>query len=722
MSNPVIKTYKFNDTVFEYSRNAEQSGIQLRLFPASKKDQVVEKRKYLTGRPEVDHFTAIVGDLPANPGRDSLVQLKLMEEPTPGGFSAGLTLFDSPTTAALEFIAQEEIKAGNQTDIQTVLRHPLGLVCTHHLLYRDGAAGVETYTEITNESKQAVSIELLSSFVLNGITPFHEGDAPGRLRLHRFRSWWSAEARLETQTLEELHLERPWITCGVRAEKFGQAGSMPVRQYFPFIAAEDTEAGVTWAAKLVWAGSWQMEAVRSGDTLTLTGGLADRESGHWIKKLAPGKTLSSPRALLACSDQGLDDVCQRLTRMQEADMPQLEEEENLPLIFNEWCTSWGNPTEENVLETADRLATLPVRYLVIDAGWSVRPGGTFAQCNGDWIINPVKFPNGLKPVTDAIRAKGMIPGIWFEFEICTPESNAWNETEHHLHKDGRILQVGTRRFWNLRDPWVQDFLYERMIRLLKDNNFGYLKVDYNDTIGMGCDHPDSIGEGLRLHIIAVQDFFRRLQKEVPGLVIENCSSGGHRLEPSMIALTSMSSFSDAHEGQEIPIIAANLQRLVPPRQNQIWAVLRESDSPQRLVYSLAAGCLGRLCISGDIATLTSEQLDIVKEGLEFYQAAAPIIKDGISEFYNLDQTSYREPTGWQAVLRYNSDRTKALAVFHHFGGDPSSQSITLPLKSGTWKLVRRFLQGAAFTIGDSQLTANINHPFSGVACLIKNIE
>ena len=31
------------------------------------------------------------------------------------------------------------------------------------------------------------------------------------------------------------------------------------------------------------------------------------------------------------------------------------------------------------------------------------------------------------------------------------------------------------------------------------------------------------------------------------------------------------SFSDAHEEKEIPIIAANIQRLVPPEKSQIWA-------------------------------------------------------------------------------------------------------------------------------------------------------
>jgi len=46
----------------------------------------------------------------------------------------------------------------------------------------------------------------------------------------------------------------------------------------------------------------------------------------------------------------------------------------------------------------------------------------------------------------------------------------------------------------------------------------------------------------------------------------------------MMGLCAMGSFSDAHETREIPIIAANLQRLILPRQSQVWAVLRKNDT------------------------------------------------------------------------------------------------------------------------------------------------
>ncbi len=50
-------------------------------------------------------------------------------------------------------------------------------------------------------------------------------------------------------------------------------------------------------------------------------------------------------------------------------------------------------------------------------------------------------------------------------------------------------------------------------------------------------------------------FIEKVKEEVPGIVLENCASGGHRLEPKMMSVMSMASFSDAHECEEIPIIA-----------------------------------------------------------------------------------------------------------------------------------------------------------------------
>ena len=119
----------------------------------------------------------------------------------------------------------------------------------------------------------------------------------------------------------------------------------------------------------------------------------------------------------------------------------------------------------------------------------------------------------------------------------------------------------------MEDPYVQDYLKKSVIDRLKEDGFGYIKVDYNDTLGIGCDGDGSLGENLRKKVLATQEFFRRMRREIPELVIENCSSGGHRLEPSFMQLASQASFSDAHEIASLPVIAANVQRVIKPQQS-----------------------------------------------------------------------------------------------------------------------------------------------------------
>jgi alpha-galactosidase len=92
---------------------------------------------------------------------------------------------------------------------------------------------------------------------------------------------------------------------------------MPVRGYFPFIGVEDRSAGVFWGAQLAWAGSWQMEAYRRDDQLCISGGLADHEFGHWTKTVAPGESFTSPAAHVTTVAGDLDDLCHRLTSLQD---------------------------------------------------------------------------------------------------------------------------------------------------------------------------------------------------------------------------------------------------------------------------------------------------------------------------------------------------------------------------------------------------------------------
>ncbi len=158
-------------------------------------------------------------------------ELKLRKDAHNGGFSNGLTLCGGESTRGLERILKKDDKI--------VYKNSTNQYVTLDMVMNDDT--VEVSTTFENKGTESAILEMLSSFALKGI----KAD-----KIHRLQSFWSAEGKLRTETIEELHLEPSWNRCGMRVEKFGNLGSMPVRKYFPFIALENSETHEFTAVQL----------------------------------------------------------------------------------------------------------------------------------------------------------------------------------------------------------------------------------------------------------------------------------------------------------------------------------------------------------------------------------------------------------------------------------------------------------------------------------------
>ena len=570
-----------------------------------------------------------------------------------GGFLNGISLSGSESV--------KNMKEISKSDDKTVFKGEKGHIIES--FHEEKNSVVFTKSVFKNETEKEAKIELLSSFAIRGI----EAD-----KIHRATSFWASEGKLLSQKLTDLNMETSWAKHGIRIEKFGQTGSMPVRKWFPFLVLENSKKGEFLGVQLYCASSWQIEILNKSGEIYIQGGLADNDYGHWFKILKPGESFETPKAAVALG-KSLEEVCDKLVKAQNPRIAQIDED--MPVIFNEYCTTWGNPTIENIRKTAEKLENTGVRYLVIDSGWYKKDEGDWFSLTGDWIPSKSLFPNGIKEVADIIKSRGLIPGLWFEFETLGHLAQGWNDISHILTKNGYPITSGGRRFWDMRQKWVEDFLDERVIKLLEDADFGYLKVDYNENIGIGADGAESLGEGLRQTVEASRNYFKHISEKLPHLVIENCSSGGHRLEPSFMEVASQASFSDAHETNSIPLIAANMHRLIRPEQSQIWAVLRANADINRINYLLSASFLGRLCLSGEIFDLSKEQWQCALDAIDFYSRVKHIIKKGFTSAIIATAEDYSDPEGYQAVLReYESE---ALLIVHTFknGANPPIESL-----------------------------------------------
>lgn len=634
----LLRTYNLGDMQAVYILNGDSQTPELLLLPEGMEWHTRNREK---------------------PYTDSLLQIKLAQDASRDGYTGGISMRNSASVDAFKYDDQEQIDdidpltGLKRTMIKTYLKDSRGYEAVHVLSYIEGDKSARSYVNFRNTGKKKVTVEMLSSFSLGKISPFMAGDGHDTIKVHRIRSVWSMEGRLESRTLEDLQLEPSWGGHAVRCERFGAVGSLAVNKFMPVMAIEDTRTNIYWGASIAHNGSWQMEIYRRGDDLEISGGLADREFGHWFKIVKPGEEFTTPEAILSvCRTTQPDVIFQRLSYDQDKYVnlgP--ESEQSLPVMFNEYCSSWGEPTAEDVEKEIESVIGHDIDYFVIDAGWYRSETVNWTDSMGDYDVADIYFPDGLAPLVEKINENGMRAGLWFEIDNVAKGSEAFKKENMLLKRDGLTITTMGRRFRDMRKKEVIDFLTEKVIGTLKDNGFSYIKIDCNDTVGIGCDGAESLGEGLRQNQIASADFIRKIRNDIPDIVIENCASGGHKLEPLMMSLCDMASFSDAHECREIPIIAANLHRVILPRQSQIWAVLRNSDSDKRIVYSLAATFLGRMCLSGDMASLSQPQWKLVDEGIMFYKMVSPIIKRGSSQLIESETNAYRHPKGWQAVVR-----------------------------------------------------------------------
>lgn len=616
-------------------------------------------------------------ELPKRPCLDSLVQVAFTDDEGLVDYSFGVTMRNRVGT-----VLHVEDQKAEGNSVVTLLSDGAGNFYTHVLEYDEETGVFATRVEYENRTNAPRVLEMLSSFSLSGICDPARGDTVG-LKLHRMTSAWSRECRMKSEPFSALGLDMSWARYGVKCEKWGQIGSMSNRGYYPFAAIEDEKNGIVWAAQMDAPYSWQLEVYKEKETCALSGGLADYEYGHWRKEIPAGGKFRTHRAYFTVLHGSVLNACNALVKYADRSLTVPKSEEDMPVLFNEYCTTWGCPSEENIERILKAIKGLPIGTFMIDCGWYKPDDKGWCNAIGDWNESELLFPAGIKRVVEAIKAEGMQAGVWFEFEIAGRDSECFYDTQKLLKRDGQVITSKNRRFLDLRKAEVKAYLQEKMIDFLRDNGFTYLKIDYNDTYGVGCDGAESLGEGGREIAEESLEWLEILKRNVPEIVIENCSSGGSRIEPLRMSKVSMCSFSDAHECNEIPLVAANVSRAIPARQIQIWAALRETDTVSRTVYSLCAAMIGRICISGDVLRMTDEKRRLLKDGLDFYREVKDIVRYGDISELDCNVEYYRKPAGRQIYCK--NYQNKRLYIVHALEWE---HEIVLPLDG--YELVRAY--------------------------------
>ena len=525
-------------------------------------------------------------------------------------------------------------------ELLITLESSYGLKAFYHMQFYRGAPVVRVFTEIRNTGTREIPVEYISSFIYQNLCG--EGTLPYQEKTDIYvpRSSWYCEARWQKEDIELLNLSR-MLEDGYRAPGFGNnrfaysgVSSWSSAEYLPMGIAHDRERNDTFCFQVESSGQWLIEYdTEQGRSLAVAlSGPTEQEHGWWIS-LKAGQSFTTVPAAFGAVRGGISEAVGALTRYRRAMRRPGIDDGNLPVVFNDYMNCLeGDPTEENEKAIIDRAARMGCEYYCLDAGWYDK--GFWWDRVGEWKESRERFPGGLKAVCDYAVSRGMVMGLWVEIEVMGVECalaktlpDNWFICRHgHRHIDhGRYLL-------DFRNPQVRSYCRGVIERLISDYGVGYFKIDYNVTMGCGSDlDTDSCSGAILDHYRALYAWYEEIFEAHPDLVIENCGSGGMRMDYGMLRLLNLQSTSDQTDYLYNAYIASSVASAAAPEQCGMWVYPYEDDK-EHVIFNMVNGLLLRPYMSGMVWKLGEESMRLLAEGISLYKRIRKDVRQGLPFF------------------------------------------------------------------------------------------
>lgn len=577
---------------------------------------------------------------------------------------------------------------------------------------------IRRYSRITNAGESPTGIEFLSSAMLHGLADPQKYDR--ELRIHVAFNSWMAEGQWHTFRPSEMGFVENERTSWSEA-RAGSVGSWSTERYLPMAMVENIKLGLIWFWQIEHNGSWYWEisnvSARSNnadDVYAYLGGPDDLHSSAW-KSLKPGETYQTVPVAVGCVRGGFSDAVEALTHYRRV-VCKTQQNVNsaCPVIFNDYMNClWGDPTEEKELPIIAAAAKTGCEYFVIDAGWYADLQEDWSPTIGSWQPSSTRWPRGLRFVLDKIRQAGMIPGLWLEPEVAGAKSllaqkpDSWFFVRH-----GKRVLKNSRYLLDFRNPEVRAYLDDVISRLVGEYGIGYIKMDYNVDSLEGTElNADSYGQGLLEHNRAHLAWLASIVNRYPDLVIENCGSGGGRMDYAMLSRLQLQSMTDQEDYLKLPTILVGSSAAVLPEQLAIWSYPLANADADQASFNMVTAMMCRIHQSGRLDSLSPEALRQITEGIRIYKEAIRKHIPSAVPFYPLGTSDITDPNAPVALGMRSGDQT-LVAVWRIDG--PATTKIPF----ATRKATLLYPTDLGVKISSAEGVLSIDFPRTRMACLI----
>lgn len=454
--------------------------------------------------------------------------------------------------------------------------------------------------------------------------------ADGSIIIYYALSGWQKEGQWRKATPETLGLA---LTSGHdferRTFRLESVSSLSTGSYFPMLLIEDKDENETYFFEVTGGHSWYIELSLQGYdayAFTVKTGVADEKTGFY-GRIESGKSFTTNHTLFGVVEGGFENAVKALIKFKRKDAPLAKVN---PIVFNDYMNcNWATESTARLIKLIDRAAEIGAEVFCIDDGWQKKLGV--------WYPDDEKFAGyGLKGIIDYIKSKGMIAGVWFEFESLPLSAIKTLGSDALLTRNGKIV-AEYRPLADFRCEKVVKYLYERVDELVS-LGVGFIKNDHNNAEYIGTDsHGESPAEGLMQNAAAFNAFIDGLRKKYPDLIVENCASGGTRQDHETLKRFDLQSISDQEDYLKFPSVIVGNSALVPPEKAGVWCYpyplkfadranndisKREKDEyrdGEQTIFNAVNAAMGLPYLSGRIENIDEVNLKLYKEAVSLFK-------------------------------------------------------------------------------------------------------
>lgn len=397
---------------------------------------------------------------------------------------------------------------------------------------------------------------------------------------------------------------------GINSLKLESKESRCSADFLPFFGIDhDDMNGINLA--IGWSGAWQCSVERK----EFDGGRTKFHIHCGMKKAAfkllPGEKFMQPGILLHFREnKNCRDGQNEFRRMMIAHHAPRNSRGELIKPPVSLCF-WGGLETHKQIERIKvaREKKLPYEEVWIDAGWMGSPGpcphfweksdikSDWPRRVGSWDFNTWAHPQGLRPIADAAHEAGMRLLVWFEMLRVHSASGGAVLTEHPEWLLGEHAYAAAGNdvnfLLNIGIPEARQYLFETICSIIEREGIDDFREDFNLDPQMYWnmgDEPGRTGVTEMKFVEGVYLFWEALRKRFPDMFIDNCASGGRRLDYKMASFSFPLCQSDfatyrVYEVEYIQLENIFLDEWLPLHGTLNWG----EDDPYHAVSGLGGG-------------------------------------------------------------------------------------------------------------------------------------